>query len=105
MAFTYILLCSDGSYYVGSTTHLEARLFQHQIGLGAEYTKRRRPVELVWAHEFESIPEAFAMEKKIQGWRRDKRVALVEGRFADLPGLASRAARFRDPPAPSPPAG
>lgn len=95
MAFTYILRCADDSYYVGSTVHLEARLFQHQQGLGAEYTKRRRPVELVWAAEFETIPEAFAMEKKVQGWGRRKREALIAGRFGDLPGLSSRAWRFR----------
>ena len=52
MAYCYILRCSDGSYYVGSTTDLARRLSQHQEGLGAEYTRRRLPVELAW---FDSI--------------------------------------------------
>ena len=98
MAFTYILRCSDGSYYVGSTTHLPARLQQHQLGLGAGYTRRRLPVELVWSAEFETIPEAFALEKQVQGWGRRKREALIAGEFEVLPGLASRAWRFRDGP-------
>jgi putative endonuclease len=98
MAFTYILRCADGSYYVGSTTHLEARLEQHRQGLGAEYTRRRLPVELAWAGEFSTIPEAYTFEKQVQGWGRRKREALIAGKFKDLPGLASRAWRFRDGP-------
>src|SRR5262249_11091827 len=93
MAFTYILECRDGSYYVGSTTHLQARLEQHASGKGALYTRRRLPVKLVWTAEFERIEDAFAFEKRVQGWSRAKRQALIEGRFDDLPGL-SRKQRF-----------
>ncbi|MCL2541975.1 MAG: GIY-YIG nuclease family protein [Nocardioidaceae bacterium] len=50
-----MLECSDGSYYVGSTTDLEARLYQHQVGQGAEYTRRRLPVRLVWAEEYPRV--------------------------------------------------
>ena len=46
MAWTYILRCADGTYYVGSTTDLERRVGQHDAGLGSAYTApvRRRPV-------------------------------------------------------------
>lgn len=88
MAWVYVLRCADGSYYVGSTGHLQARLWQHQSGRGAAYTKRRRPVELVWSHETERVVEAYALEKQIQNWSRAKREALIEGRFGDLPLLA-----------------
>jgi predicted GIY-YIG superfamily endonuclease len=88
MAWVYMLRCSDGSYYVGSTTHLVARVHQHQTGEGARYTRRRRPVELVWPHETEKVSEAFALEKQIQNWSRAKREALIDGRYGDLPGLA-----------------
>ena len=89
MAWVYILECSDGSYYVGSTTHIEARLEQHQSGVGgAAYTRRRRPLTLVWSYRFERVDEAFAFEKRVQNWSRAKRQALIEGRFDDLPGLA-----------------
>jgi predicted GIY-YIG superfamily endonuclease len=83
-----MLRCVDGSYYVGSTRHLQARLWEHQRGSGAAYTRRRRPVELVWSHETDTVAEAFALEKQIQNWSRAKREALIEGRFADLPALA-----------------
>jgi putative endonuclease len=96
MGHVYILECADGSYYVGSTTHLEARVWQHNFGPGgAAYTRRRRPVRLVWAGEFATIAEAFAFEKQVQGWGRAKREALIRGDFHQLPGLASRAHRRR----------
>jgi predicted GIY-YIG superfamily endonuclease len=88
MAWVYILECSDGSFYVGSTTDLGARVEQHQLGLGAAYTARRRPVNLVWAMEFTSVVDAFAFEKQVQNWSRAKRKALIDGRFDDLTGLA-----------------
>ena len=95
MPFTYILRCADGSYYVGSTTNLELRLAQHDAGEGARYTTTRRPVELAWAHETQLVDDAFALEKKIQGWSRAKREALIDGRFDDLPWLSRSAYRRR----------
>jgi putative endonuclease len=80
MAFCYILECSDGSYYVGSTKNLERRVWERNHSpSAAAYTRRRRPVSLVWAGEFESIGEAFTFEKQVQGWRRTKRQALIAG--------------------------
>ena len=93
MAWAYILECADGSFYVGSTTALDRRIGEHNDGLGAAYTwpARRRPVVLRWAADFARIDEAFAFEKMVQGWGRKKRIALIEGRWEDLPALASRA--------------
>ena len=82
MAFVYMLECADGSFYVGSTVlDIQAREFQHQEGLGAAYTARRRPVRLVWFEEHEHIGAAFAREKQIQNWGRAKRIALIEQRW------------------------
>ncbi len=88
--YVYILRCSDGSYYTGSTNDLERRLWQHQNEEGANYTKRRLPVKLVYYEEYERIDEAFYREKQIQGWSRKKKEALIEGRFEDLPALAKK---------------
>src|SRR5690242_17842134 len=93
--YMYILRCSDGSYYVGSARNLESRLWQHREGLGAEYTRHRLPVELVYAYEFERVADAFAMEKRVQGWSRRKREALIRGDYDVLPRLASRAKTHR----------
>jgi putative endonuclease len=88
MAHMYILSCNDGSFYVGSTHDLERRLGQHNEGEGAAYTRRRRPVRLVYCEEFSRIDDAFLREKQVQGWSRAKRLALIEGRLGDLPKLA-----------------
>lgn len=89
-AYVYLLRCSDGTYYVGSTRSLEKRVWEHQEGLGAEYTRRRRPVELLWSAEFPNVGEAFFWEKRIQNWSRAKREALVGCRYEDLPALAKK---------------
>ena len=102
MPYAYIVECADGSFYVGSTWDLERRIFEHNEGVGAAYTRRRRrPVRLVWAGEFERIDEAFAMEKRIQGWSRAKRQALIDDRTEELSALSSRswaAIRARERP-------
>jgi putative endonuclease len=90
MPYTYILRCADDSYYVGSTWNVERRVWQHNSDKdGAAYTRRRRPVTLVWAGWFDSIREAYAFEHQVQGWSRAKREALIEGRYADLPELSA----------------
>ncbi len=94
MPFAYILECSDGSFYVGSTRDIAQRLAQHQAGQGAEYTRRRLPVRLAWAGEFTRVVEAFHFEKQVQGWSRAKRIALIEHRYWDLPELSRSGLRL-----------
>jgi predicted GIY-YIG superfamily endonuclease len=97
MAWCYIVECVDGSYYLGSTVDLEGRIWQHNHSPdGAAYTRSRRPVRLAWAADFDRIDEAFAFEKRVQGWGRRKREALIRGDFGSLPGL-SRRAHLRPP--------
>jgi putative endonuclease len=63
----YILECTDGSYYTGSTSDLKLRMDQHQIGEGANYTRKRLPVRLIYYEEFSRIDDAFQREKQVQG--------------------------------------
>ncbi|MGY3126934.1 putative endonuclease [Agrococcus sp. UYP33] len=90
MPWVYILRCADGSTYVGSTRDLDRRLDQHQRREGAQYTRRRLPVELAFAHYDESIAAAFALEKRIQGWSRAKREALIRGDFEAIAAAAKK---------------
>ena len=81
----YILKCSDDTYYTGLTKELEARIHQHKMGVYPEsYTFPRRPVELVWSVVAESYREAFQWERKIKGWSRAKKEALISG---DIEGI------------------
>ena len=84
----YILECSDGTFYTGSTIELKYRFEQHQIGEGANYTKKRLPVKLLYYEEYDRIDEAFYREKQVQGWSRKKKLALINGEYEKLPKLA-----------------
>ena len=88
MAYVYILLCSDFSYYTGSTVDLKLRIEQHQSGEGANHTRKYLPVKLVYYEEFDRIEDAFYREKQIQGWSRRKKEALIETRYNELQKLA-----------------
>lgn len=86
--YMYILECDDGSYYTGSTNNLELRMEQHQSGAGANHTKKRLPVRLVYYEEYSRIDQAFYREKQVQGWNRNKKEALIIGKSELLPKLA-----------------
>jgi putative endonuclease len=61
----YILLCVDGSFYTGSTNDLGRRMLEHQSGEGANHTRKRLPVELVYTEEYDRIDEAYYRERQI----------------------------------------
>jgi putative endonuclease len=91
--WVYILKCADGSYSVGSSKHadIETRLSQHQQGVSdTAWTRDRRPVELAWAEHFAQLTDAFAAERRLKGWRRQKKEAVIRGDYAVLPALSKR---------------
>jgi putative endonuclease len=98
MAFhAYLLRCSDGSYYAGHTDHLEDRVAQHQSGLVAGYTAVRRPIVLVWTESFSTRDEALAAERRIKGWSRAKKKALIQGDWDRIKVLARNRQSREDP--------
>jgi putative endonuclease len=92
-AFVYMLGCADGSFYVGCATgnDLEKRIAQHERGAHpGSYTFTRRPVTLVWSEYFDRITDAIAVERKIKGWSRAKKQALITGDWNSIERLAKR---------------
>lgn len=79
--FVYILRCSDNSYYVGHTDNLERRLQEHATGLVKGYVTSRLPITLVFHQSFSSRNDAFVIERRIKGWSRKKKEALIKGEF------------------------
>lgn len=75
--YVYIVLCSDASYYIGSTNDLEKRLKTHNDGQGAKYTRSRRPVRLVYHETYADKSEALRRERELKGWKRAQKDALV----------------------------
>ena len=80
--WVYILRCVDGSYYTGYTEDLGRRLAEHQTGQGAGYTATRCPVTLCFSEEFPTREEALASERRIKGWSRKKKEAMIKGDWA-----------------------
>ncbi len=82
--FVYILLCNNDTLYTGSTIDLARRISEHLEGLGANYTKKYRPIQLLYTEEYSHIAMAFKREKQIQGWSQRKKWALVRGDLDEL---------------------
>ena len=86
--FVYILDCSDGSYYVGHTEDVPARVRRHQDAKGAAWTAARRPVSLVFEEEHPSEAAAVARERQIKKWSRQKKEALITDKLTILKTLS-----------------
>jgi putative endonuclease len=74
--FCYMVQCADRSFYVGVATDVGERIKEHNWGVGATVTAKRRPVRLVWQQRFEN--QSGARERELKGWRREKKLRLVQ---------------------------
>lgn len=86
--YVYILGCSDSTYYTGHTDDLDVRMAQHGDGTASRYTSKRRPLQLLWATDCQTREQAWELERRIHGWSRAKKEALMRGDFAALPALS-----------------
>ena len=74
----YIMTNHSGTLYTGVTGNLKRRVHEHKQNLVPGFTQRYNIHRLVWFEETGDVLSAIAMEKRIKGWRRDKKVALIE---------------------------
>lgn len=74
----YIVACTDGTYYTGSTGDLKKRIELHNQGRGAKYLRGKRPVELVYARAYRYYKLAVTAERKIKTFTRKQKEALIE---------------------------
>ena len=89
--FVYMLRCADGSYYTGMTNDVEHRFHQHQSGIDPTcYTFSRRPLSLAYVCHFSNVLDAITHEKRLKGWGRKKKQALIMGALEKLPLLAKK---------------
>lgn len=80
---TYILRCSDNTFYTGWTNDIEKRLQSHNEGTGAKYTRGRTPVELVYMEVFDTKQEAMKREAAIKKLSRVEKMKLIENKKAN----------------------
>lgn len=79
MPYMYILRCTDGTLYTGSTWDLFRRMTLLGPGLGAVRNSRRNPLELVYFEYFDRLDEAFYREREVHGWSRREKDSLIAG--------------------------
>ncbi len=98
-AIIYILRCADGNYDTGITRRsVEERVSEHARGLTKGcYTEGRLPLELVYSEYYERIDEAVAAERRIKGWSRAKKEAMMRRDFVSLSALAKRKRKPKEP--------
>jgi tRNA/rRNA methyltransferase len=90
--YAYLLRCADGHHYAGHTDDLDACLAQHQAGAIPGYTLNRRPLTLLWSGRFPDRDQAFAAARRIRGWSRARKEALIRGDREALSALAKKPA-------------
>ena len=69
--------------YVGVTSNLIQRVYQHKNGLIKGFTKRYNVDQLVYYAETNDVMDAICREKKIKGWLRKKKIELIESKNPD----------------------
>jgi len=78
--FTYIMSSPGGTLYTGVTNNLLIRVLTHKEKLLPGFTKKYNIIKLVYYEKSPSIRSAIAREKEIKGWKRNKKIALIESR-------------------------
>jgi putative endonuclease len=68
----------NGTLYVGVTNNLAARVHQHRVSDGSEFTRKYGVSRLVWYEFHADINEAIATEKRIKKWARRWKLELIE---------------------------
>ena len=76
--FTYILASRSHTLYIGVTGNLPKRVFEHKWKEHEGFTERYNCDRLVWFESYQEVARAIAREKQLKGWRRDRKIALIE---------------------------
>ena len=88
--YVYILICSDKSYYTGITNNIDKRIQEHNNSIDkTSYTYSKRPVKIAYKESFQNPNDAIKWEKRIKGWSRKKKEALINSDFDELKKLSN----------------
>ena len=99
--WVYILTSPAGTLYVGITGYLDRRISQHKMDSIEGFTKKYKVHRLVYYETYGHVQNAIRREKQLKGWRREKKIALIEKsnpRWQDLSENWGREMRFRGQP-------
>jgi len=76
--YVYIMASLSGTLYTGVTNSVRRRSHEHKCGEGSSFAARYEVNRLVYYEVFRYVNNAIAREKQIKGWRRSRKVALIE---------------------------
>ena len=76
----YIIECEDKTLYTGITTDIERRFREHNAGKGGAYTRSKKVKKVLYTEQHKTRGEALKREAQIKGWRREKKLALINPR-------------------------
>ncbi len=82
----YIVRCADGTLYTGATNNLARRLREHNLGIGAKYTRVRRPVSLIAIEVALTRSEALQLEYKVKRQSKEDKVKYLQGQIGPVNG-------------------
>lgn len=77
MYYIYLIQCEDGSIYTGTTNDLERRFKEHKDKIGGHYTQSHKVEKFLYTEQFPTRSAAMKREAQIKGWRRKKKLALI----------------------------
>jgi putative endonuclease len=76
--WVYIMASRTGTLYIGMAGFVDTRIFQHKSGELDGFTKKYSCDRLVYYEEYDDVYAAKRREQQLKGWRRDKKIALIE---------------------------
>lgn len=88
--WTYIVASLSGTLYVGVTNHIERRIWEHKSGEFEGFASKYRCHRLVYYEGFDNVLKAIDREKQLKGWRREKKIVLIESRNPRWEDLAEK---------------
>lgn len=80
MYWVYVMASASGTLYIGSTSELDARVWQHKNGIFEGFSKKYHCTRLVYFQEYVNVNSSTARERQLKGWRREKKIALIESK-------------------------
>jgi putative endonuclease len=76
--FTYIVASRSRTLYIGVTSNLQKRVFQHKWKEHTGFTEAYNCDRLVWFETYQEVRRAASREKQLKGWKRSKKIGLIE---------------------------
>jgi len=90
MRLSYIYIMTNKyrtTFYIGVTSNLDKRIYEHALGEGSKFTRKYQLVDLVYFEEFTDINQAIGREKQLKNWHHDWKINLIKEKNPKLRAL------------------